>query len=195
MREGITGVGRQSTASPIDARSLSPIPADGSLGGRKRPLPASDSFSKGGHQPGASSLPSGRSSHVRNTTYQTVCGVAFKFVSAGRACACTPTQTRRLCLVYVRTFWLCMTQLPPPPRSSSLIGFPLLLVGVLGFLLAICTHCLLLLASPPSHFSLCSLSLPLTFSFSFVCLPFAMTIFLFSAATLPSPDRGRRQRE
>ncbi len=60
-REGITGVGRQSTASPINACSLSPIPADGSLGGRKRPLPASDSFSKGGHQPDASSLPSGRS--------------------------------------------------------------------------------------------------------------------------------------
>jgi hypothetical protein len=61
MREGITGVGRPSTASPIDACSLSPIPADGSLGGRKRPLPASDSFSKGGHQPDSSSLPSGRS--------------------------------------------------------------------------------------------------------------------------------------
>jgi len=36
VRKGVIGVGRQSTASPIDARSLSPIPADGSLGGRKR---------------------------------------------------------------------------------------------------------------------------------------------------------------
>ena len=61
VREGVIGVGRQSTASPIDARSFSPIPAHGSLGGRKRPLPSSDSFSKGGHQPGASSLHPGRS--------------------------------------------------------------------------------------------------------------------------------------
>ena len=61
VRVGVREVGRQSTASPIDTRSLSPIPADGSLGGRKRPLPASDSFSKGGHQPGASSLHPGRS--------------------------------------------------------------------------------------------------------------------------------------
>ena len=61
VREGFSGVGRQSTASPIDAWSLSPIPADGSLGGRKRPLPASDSFSKGGHQSGASSVHPGRS--------------------------------------------------------------------------------------------------------------------------------------
>jgi hypothetical protein len=56
VRVGVREVGRQSTASPIDARSSSPIPADWSLGGRKRPLPASDSFSKGGHQPVASSL-------------------------------------------------------------------------------------------------------------------------------------------
>jgi hypothetical protein len=61
VREGVIGVGRQSTVSPSDSRSLSPIPADGSLGGRKRPLPARDSFSKGGHQPVASSLHSGRS--------------------------------------------------------------------------------------------------------------------------------------
>ena len=61
VREGVIGIGRQSTASPIDARSFSPIPVDGSLGGRKRPLPASDSFSKGGHQSGASSVHPGRS--------------------------------------------------------------------------------------------------------------------------------------
>jgi hypothetical protein len=55
VKEGVNGIGRQSTASPTDARPFSPIPADRSLGGRKRPLLASDSFSKGGHQPGASS--------------------------------------------------------------------------------------------------------------------------------------------
>ena len=61
VREGAIGEDRQSTASPIDARSLFPIPADGAPGGRKRPLPTSDSLPEGGHQPGASQLHQGRS--------------------------------------------------------------------------------------------------------------------------------------
>ena len=61
VREGAIGKYGQSTASPIDARSLSPILADGALGGRKRPLPASDSLPEGWHQPGSSHLHQGRS--------------------------------------------------------------------------------------------------------------------------------------
>ena len=55
VKEGANGVGGQSAVSPTDARPLSPIPADRSLGGRKRPLLASHFFSKGGHQSCASS--------------------------------------------------------------------------------------------------------------------------------------------
>ena len=55
VKEGANGVGGQRAVSPTDARPLSPIPADRSLGGRKRPLLASHFFSNGGHQPCASS--------------------------------------------------------------------------------------------------------------------------------------------
>ena len=55
VKEGANGVGGQSAVSPTDARPLSHIPADRSLGGRKRPLLASHVFSNGGHQPCASS--------------------------------------------------------------------------------------------------------------------------------------------
>jgi hypothetical protein len=55
VKEGVNGVGRQSAASSTDALPFSPIPADRSLGGRKRPLLARDFFSEGRHQPGASS--------------------------------------------------------------------------------------------------------------------------------------------
>ena len=55
VKEGANGVGGQGAASTTVARPLSPIPADRSLGGRKRPLPASHFLSNGGHQPCASS--------------------------------------------------------------------------------------------------------------------------------------------
>jgi hypothetical protein len=61
VREGAIGEDGQSIASPIDTRSLSPIPAHGALGGHKRPLPASDSLPEGGHPPDDSHLHQGRS--------------------------------------------------------------------------------------------------------------------------------------
>ena len=61
VKEGATGEDGHNIASPIDSRSLSPIPADGTLGGRKRPLQAIDSLPDGGHEPVDPHLHQGRS--------------------------------------------------------------------------------------------------------------------------------------
>jgi ribonuclease HI len=147
VKEGANGVGGQGAASTTVARPLSPIPADRSLGGRKRPLPASPSPSNGGHQPCASPSHPVRSRRGKRESLPRACrqginevGLVWRTVDPSLLDDATLTGDTSLSLGQV-VFCLrrMLTMVPPgqdlgpetsPPWqadwfSSAELGFPL----------------------------------------------------------------------